>query len=358
MSEISVIVPAFNVEKYINRAIDSILAQDYSNFEIIIIDDASTDNTLEIIQRHYAAHSQIHIVRHEYNQGLGAARNTGISEAKGKYLIFIDSDDWIEPNMLSLLYKTAITKNADVVACGVRLAFEDGATQKYHAYNFETCGGIKALDLLAEYKIGSIAWNKLYRKEIIDQYSLAFPPIYHEDVTFTMQLVYYCSKFVSIPDELYNYYQNSQSITKKKISQQHIYSYLEVFKLISKFAKDVELEKQDAGAETLRKLYHSQIQWVIPNIMKFYENSDPVEREKIFYEIFKLQLGDGFYFVKGLIEYLFWRIKETDPLLEITEINSQKSLLDLAKNVFNSPKKFLKYILPYGIIKYLYNKRN
>lgn len=361
--EISVIVPAYNVENYIKRAINSILAQSFQNFEIIIINDASTDDTNHIIQECYSSEKKIQIIQHKYNSGLGAARNTGITHAKGKYIVFIDSDDWIENNMLEDLYSTAEAKNADVVACGVWLAYADGRKEPYHSHEFEIPGGLKAIEMLTEYKIGTIAWNKLYRKELIDKHSLWFPPIYHEDVSFAIQTAYFCRYFVSIPHEFYNYFQNPQSITRKKLSEKHMFSYIELFKLITQFIDKIDLRNQINGNNICNKLYFSQIQWIIPNFIQFYNQTEENERNEIMIRVLKQQLGDGFYFVKGLIDYFMWAAmtKNSENTIQVMQSSKYRlkawNLSDILKKTWNNPKKAVKYLLPYGFIKYLESKR-
>ena len=113
--EVSVIVPVYNVEIYIKQCVDSILNQSFQDFEIILVDDASPDNSIALCQRLYGGNDKIKIVRHEKNLGLGPARNTGIKYARGKYVYFVDSDDFILPDALEKFYVAAETFNAQVV---------------------------------------------------------------------------------------------------------------------------------------------------------------------------------------------------------------------------------------------------
>ncbi len=124
---VSVIVPIYKVERYIKFCIDSILMQSFQDFEIILIDDASPDGSVELCQKLYGDNDKIKFVRHERNLGLGSARNTGIKHARGKYIAFVDSDDFILPDALEKFYNTAEKNNAQVVhAAGwLRKKFEN-----------------------------------------------------------------------------------------------------------------------------------------------------------------------------------------------------------------------------------------
>ena len=112
---ISVVVPMYNVERYIKICINSILAQTFTDFEIVIVDDASPDNSYNICHELYGNNEKVRIVRHEKNQGLEPARNTGIKNSRGKYICFVDSDDAILPNALEILYNVAEKTDANVV---------------------------------------------------------------------------------------------------------------------------------------------------------------------------------------------------------------------------------------------------
>ena len=126
MPELSVIVPVYKVEKYLSKCIDSILAQTFTDFELILIDDGSPDRCGEICDEYAAKDSRI-IVIHQQNKGVSAARNAGLEIAKGKYIGFVDSDDWIEPEMYQILIATANETASELVICGSKQRDESGA---------------------------------------------------------------------------------------------------------------------------------------------------------------------------------------------------------------------------------------
>ena len=134
MDLISVVVPIYNTESYLDKCIGSIVNQRYSNLEIILVDDGSTDNSLDICRKWERADRRI-VVLHQENQGLSAARNTGIRTAKGKFIGLVDSDDYIAPDMYLRLYRAITDMNADVAICSFAYRNEDGPALVFDMFN-------------------------------------------------------------------------------------------------------------------------------------------------------------------------------------------------------------------------------
>ena len=126
MSAISVIIPVYNVEKYLNACIESVLSQSFNDYEIILVDDGSTDNSGALCDEFAAKYDSISVI-HQENKGLGGARNTGIDAAKGSYILFLDSDDTIDPDCLKICYEKAEKHNCDMVAFKQQALFDDGS---------------------------------------------------------------------------------------------------------------------------------------------------------------------------------------------------------------------------------------
>lgn len=164
---ISVIVPIYNVEVYLRKCIDSILAQDYPNLEIILVDDGATDNCGQICDEYAQKHSNITVI-HKKNGGLSSARNAGIEIAKGKYISFVDSDDWIESDMISTLYNDLKQDNADISAIVCYQEYSDGRLIKNsHQTEKSLLSREEALScfLFNDY-LTPCAWGKLYNIEL------------------------------------------------------------------------------------------------------------------------------------------------------------------------------------------------
>lgn len=212
MPLISVIVPIYKVEKYIDRCVESILAQSFTDFELILVDDGSPDNCPQICDEYAKKDSRIKVV-HKQNGGLSDARNAGIDVAKGEWLAFIDSDDYVHEDYLGSLYNAAAENGADLAICDfVRVNDDENVIEKDHSFD-----GLVTEDknTLFEYMYSNWrirpAWNKLYKKEIFSELRFAFGKI-HEDEFAIHHVLYNCRKAVIIKDGLYYYRIRQNSI--------------------------------------------------------------------------------------------------------------------------------------------------
>lgn len=222
---ISIIIPAYNAEKYIGRCIASAQGQTYDNIEIIVINDGSTDTTLEIVRSFQEKDERIHVIDKQ-NEGVSAARNIGIEKSKGMFLYYMDSDDYMEKDMLFKLYQAMTTGQSQMAVCGFANVYEDIGNVNCAFYSDkEILIREKYLEKMSEYLytvyFGAL-WNKLYDGNIIRQNRLRFRKEISlaEDFIFNMDYLCFVTKITAIPDILYNYYQgNSQSLTKNRNPQ-------------------------------------------------------------------------------------------------------------------------------------------
>lgn len=170
---LSIVVPAYNIENYIGRCLDSLINQTYTNLEIIVVDDGSTDDTLSIIKDYEKKDKRI-IVIHKENEGVFVARLTGMKKAQGTYIGFVDGDDIVENNMFELLMKNAIKYQADISHCGYVMDFPDGHSDYYYNTGKRIIqNNAEALkDLLEGKFIEPGLWNKIYKKKLIDNFIL------------------------------------------------------------------------------------------------------------------------------------------------------------------------------------------
>ncbi len=172
---LSIIVPAYNSEKYIAHCLDSILSQTYQNYEIIIVNDGSKDGTAKIINRYATEHDRVSVI-HQENCGVTHARLNGVAHASGEYIGFVDSDDEIEPDMYELLVGNALKYNADISHCGYSMVFPSRVTPYYGTGLIAEQDNRKGLlDLFDGSRIEPGLWNKLYHKTL-------FHSLLHEDV--------------------------------------------------------------------------------------------------------------------------------------------------------------------------------
>ena len=212
---ISVIIPAYNAEKTIVRAIQSVQNQSYNDFEIIVVNDGSIDSTKDICEEYVRNNSRIRIINKK-NGGLSSARNAGIREAQGELISFLDSDDEYLPYYLEKMHDAIAESDADIVVCGYCSVFPDG--RNILSDTFSTVITLNKDEAIRELIIGlrlsSHAWNKLYRKDIISNIVYPEGKVY-EDLYVMPDILDACSKICFIPDRLVKYYQIDSSITHK-----------------------------------------------------------------------------------------------------------------------------------------------
>ena len=233
---ISVVVPIYNVAEYLNECIDSILNQDYKTTEILLIDDGSTDHSGKICDEYARKHRNIRVI-HQKNAGLSAARNKGLSVAKGHYICFIDSDDYILPGYLSEMMKTIKKENADICVCG----YSKNIPQE------KTISGQEAtIKFLTEQEnMDILAWNKMYKRSLFIDYEIRYPEgEIHEDNLTTYKLYSHAKRVSYIQETLYHYRSRGNSIMKRTKVIKHLQMRERAAREAQKyFAKDVVLKQ-------------------------------------------------------------------------------------------------------------------
>lgn len=209
--KISIIVPVFNVSKYLPVSLDSILRQSFEDWECIIIDDGSTDGSGEICDSYARIDSRIRVI-HKKNEGVASARNTGLTESKGEFISFIDPDDWADPTYLETLYNLINKNEADVSQIGYYKEFTTFQTKKSLVYEQMLLEGSDiSEELLKDKALPSFLWNKLFRKEIVGE---KFPAgrVYEDFMGVTLWSKN-IKKIVMSPETLYHYRMRKGSIT-------------------------------------------------------------------------------------------------------------------------------------------------
>ncbi len=221
-NSISIIVPVYKVEPYIRQCVESILAQTYTDFELILVDDGSPDNCGAICDEYAQKDSRVRVV-HQQNGGLSAARNAGLDIAKGEYVTFIDSDDFVRGDYLKKMSSALIEAEADISICDM-VPFDDGTEpQNGDESNTIEPNVISGRDAcLSIYhmdgKIPVMAWGKLYRLELFD--GIRYPNgMIHEDDATTPKLLYKASKVAVIQSKLYCYRSRPDSITSRAFTE-------------------------------------------------------------------------------------------------------------------------------------------
>lgn len=229
MVQLSVIVPVYNVDIYLKRCVDSILEQTFEGFEVILVDDGSLDNSSEICNRYSESDKRVKVI-HKKNGGLSSARNAGLNIAKGKYIAFIDSDDYVSKNMFKTMLNLALSNNYDIVSCGFKRFYEYSCNEAVCRGTIYKYSNIEALsNYLLEYdninrKIDTVVWNKIYKRQLFNDITFPEGKIY-EDGYVTYKLLYKANNIAHIDDELYYYFQRQDSISNSGFSENDVKSY-------------------------------------------------------------------------------------------------------------------------------------
>ena len=241
MDKISVIVPVYNAERYLKRCVESILMQTYSNLEVILVDDGSTDNSGKICDDYLKVDSRVRVI-HKANGGVSSARNYGLEVAIGKYVTFVDSDDWIENDAIEILYNLLV-KNKAECSC-----FSFYIDKKHYIQECKQNGNtVKVLDsstaiefALSNNKFSGYVWNKLYSLHIIREKAICFDENISicEDLLFNIKYLVCCNKVIYNNIQKYHYFYHEESALKSKFNSKKlsvIIAYEEISKIVELF---------------------------------------------------------------------------------------------------------------------------
>jgi glycosyltransferase involved in cell wall biosynthesis len=217
MCKVSIIVPVYNVDKFLHKCVDSILAQTLTDFELLLVDDGSKDNSGLICDKYATKDSRVRVF-HKENGGVSSARNLGLENAQGDWIIFIDSDDWIEPNMLKDIYEKAILEHADLVYCDLRMIFNNH-TEILHIAEYNT-NKTKMLNNFIKSTFGTAA-GMLAKKNLYESNEIRYPigVKFCEDFYVAIRLMLYSEKICYIPTTYYYYNRQNEA------SASHSFSY-------------------------------------------------------------------------------------------------------------------------------------
>lgn len=247
--KVSIIVPIYNAQKTITRCIESILNQDYSNFELLLIDDGSRDDSGNICD-YYANQDERVRVIHKENSGVSATRNLALKEAGGEYLQFLDADDWITPNATRLLMESMEQNQCDMVIAdfyrviGERLSHK-GSIDEDGILSREAFAGFM-MENPADFYYG-VLWNKLYKKDIIEKHQLCMNPkiSWCEDFMFNLEYIRYCENIYVLQIPIYYYVKTKGSLVSQSMTlAKTIRTKLMVFEYYNEFYKQVLTEEE------------------------------------------------------------------------------------------------------------------
>jgi glycosyltransferase involved in cell wall biosynthesis len=217
MRKLSVILPVYNVEKYLRECLDSVLSQEFEDYEVICVEDCSTDHSMDILKEYECRYPQLRVIQHEQNRGQSAARNTGMKEAIGKYIQFIDPDDMIKPNTFATLYSCAEEHGLDVVYFDLEFLNDEEHYLIRRKKNLKCIDGVKTgRELFCLHQqaktIMSSACTMFIRRDYLQEHKLTFyEGIFFEDNLFTFLVAMTAKRVIQLKKELYIYRQRSDS---------------------------------------------------------------------------------------------------------------------------------------------------
>ena len=240
MPKVSIIMPVYNVEKYLSKSIESVVSQTLKDIELIIVNDGSTDNSKMIIDQYLTKYNNILYFEKE-NGGLSSARNYGIKYATGEYIAFLDSDDYVEPKMYEEMYNVAKNENADMVECNFIWEYPNKQKEDIGQLYFSKKEAIE--------KARVVAWNKLIRKHIIEKNKIEFPEgLRYEDVEFFYKVLPYLNNISFVKKCFVHYIQredsiaNTQNIRTKEIFKilDNVINFYKEKKIYEKYKEELE----------------------------------------------------------------------------------------------------------------------
>lgn len=285
MIKVSIIIPVFNTSSYLNKCINSALNQSLKDIEIIVIDDASTDNSLSLLKQYQTT---IKLINHHKNKGLGAARNSGLKTARGEYILFLDSDDYIEFDAAEKLYKIAKSQNLDILQSSYFTHQVNCFKQSPLLPIFKK--PIKGIDYFKEHIFLELAvWIKIWKRTFLLDNNLFFKTGYYEDMLFTIKAFTIAKRINNINYPFYNYVIRKKSITQQKPTIKHVFDYTNVLTEFQFFFTNEELMHKNSNfpiaymhylVELSKLALLSKDKKMIKNVSSYVNNNKP-RRNKI-----------------------------------------------------------------------------
>lgn len=305
---ISVIVPVYNVEKYLPQCIDSILNQTEKNLEIILVDDGSLDNSGKICDEFSKKDDRI-IVIHKKNNGLSSARNAGLDIARGNYIGFVDSDDWLDKTMYEVLLKLLKENNSDISCCDFfKTANSNDSIPHIDNEIINSYNNIESLNNFYNglYTQTVVAWNKLYKRELFKDISYPVGKI-HEDEGTTYKLYYKANKITYTNRPLYYYRITPNSITTSKFNKKRL-DIIDVYDEKVKFIKNINNEE----------IYSKTLKWYLFKLINcYFECSNNIENNTEYLTLINQKVSETYKsYIQSDKKQLHWII-----LFSIFKIN-------------------------------------
>lgn len=280
---VSIIIPIYNVEKYLSKCLDSVLNQTFNSIEIILVNDGSTDNSESIINKYKKEYPHL-VVLNKNNGGLSSARNAGLKYATGEYVLFIDSDDYINKQMVEILYNKAKRDNVDVVISKYTLNYESNNRLEIFKVNYDErliINNEKALEMFMLGEVTGHACNKLIKRELLEKNNISFPEgMLYEDAPTTFQILLSSEKISFVNESFYFYVQREGSITKA-IKLKTVEDQIKILDIVSEYLKSSNCVSINSVYDvfTINQLFYnssllSKVKYIEePELLKTYQHN-------------------------------------------------------------------------------------
>ena len=271
---VSILVPIYNVEQHLGKCLDSIFSQTYKNLEYVFVDDCSTDNSLDVLATSLAKHNipneKATIIKHKANEGIAVSRNDCIKNAHGEYVQFIDSDDWIEPNMTEELVNASKEATVDIVSCCYQRNYLNAPTTYFKDPFSDSC--FDNLKLTIDFTVSPVLWKLLIRRSLFEKFDIPPHIDVGEDYIISIKLFHFANSFSFVDKYLYHYVQyNQERLSFQKI--RCIADHIKGVKEVERFLKE-------------KNLYTDDIEHLL-NLRKFNIKSNFLTKEFLDYNAFK-----------------------------------------------------------------------
>ncbi|NFO34809.1 glycosyltransferase [Clostridium botulinum] len=311
---ISIIIPVYNVEEYIRQCLDSIVNQTYSDIEIIIINDGSTDRSYKIIESYLKKYKNI-IYIYQENKGVSIARNNALKQASGEYVLFVDSDDYIEITAIEKMYQSAKIYNSDIVICGHIEVFEENNNKKVFNYNYKddiSYSGLDVLNMALEFKVKGYLCDKLFKKDLLlDNNFYLEPNRYIEDWLPVIKCINKSKVITFVKSPLY-YYRQRNTSSLHTISDKLFDDYIYTVNKINNYLYENNIKYNKKCKEIFNyQTYYSTIRYFYlnnitknKNIYTLFKNSNYYKKIDIKKCMFNTKLE-----IKLKIKILLWNFK-------------------------------------------------
>lgn len=275
MVKVSCIIPVFNNANFIEKTINSLVNQTYSDIEIILVNDGSTDNSVEIIENIRKKDSRITLIN-QLNQGVSIARNNGISKATGEYIIFVDADDYVDKGMIECLTQQMIDFDLDVIECGYYIVGESNEKRKIE-FDLEVVDDkFLIIENLFKYHNSSpYVWGKLYKTSIVKKVMFDTSISYSEDLLFNVSYYLLSNKKASVSNAFYNYVLNPSSALNQKFNKKKL-SALDAQKLI------IYLLNENSMENLIKYPVYFQLLLCLRYYIEIYSSNDIKMKEKLY----------------------------------------------------------------------------